>query len=105
MACPISEERKQQWKEDILNQYDSGLSVAEWCRRNKIAAHNFYYWQKKLFPKAHPKKLAFAEIKEKGIANDSDSGVILECQGVTIRLTQKFMPSTLKTCLLVLKEC
>jgi hypothetical protein len=105
MAYPISEERKQQWKKDILSQYGSGLSISEWCRRNKIAAHNFHYWQKKLFPRTDPEKLAFSEITEEAIPNDLGAGVILEYQGVTIRLSQKFLPSVLKTCLEVLKAC
>ncbi len=105
MACPISEESKQKWKENILNRQSSGLSIAEWCRRHKIAPHNFYYWQKKIFPKAHLGEFVFAEIKEEIISNDLGSGVTLECQGITVHLSQKFVPSVLKRCLEVLKAC
>ena len=51
MAQPFSEELKQQWKENILKQRQSGLSIAAWCRQNGIVVHNFYYWQSKLLPK------------------------------------------------------
>ena len=43
MAEPLSEELKQRWKENILKQRQSKLSIAAWCRQNGITVHTFYY--------------------------------------------------------------
>ena len=105
MASPISEERKQQWKKNILEQLDSGLSIAAWCRQRKIAVHTFYYWHNKLFPKATFDKFTFTEIVNEKKLNTSDSGSMHEYQGINIHLSHDFESSTLKKCLEVLKEC
>jgi hypothetical protein len=105
MARPISDERKQQWQHNILNQHDSGLSIAAWCRLNKIAVHKFYYWQKKLLPKSSLEGLAFAELINEERGKVSDSGIVLEYQGISIHLSHHFVSSALKRCLEVLKGC
>jgi hypothetical protein len=105
MASPLSEELKQQWKDDILKQRGSGLSIVSWCRRHEIAPHVFHYWQKKLFAKDPIDTPAFTEIATKTNLNISDVGFILECQGVNIYLSNNFQSSALKKCLEVLKEC
>ena len=104
MAHRISQERQHQWKKDIIDQANSGLPVASWCRQNRIAVHTFYYWQNKLFPKDLDRS-AFTEIVNEEQLNTPDSGVVLEYQGVKIHLSQNFEPPVLKRCLEVLKEC
>lgn len=49
------------WKEYLLNQKNSGLSVRTWCFENQISQPQFYYWKRKLSQEtlAQPK---FAEI-------------------------------------------
>ncbi len=39
---------RDRWKELLANQAGSGLSVAEFCRRNEVSAASFYQWRKKL---------------------------------------------------------
>lgn len=36
------------WEELLAQQAGSGLSVAEFCRRNEVSAASFYQWRKKL---------------------------------------------------------
>lgn len=36
------------WKEYLLNQKNSGLSVRTWCSENQISQPQFYYWKRKL---------------------------------------------------------
>lgn len=103
MAQPISEELKQQWKENIHKQRQSKLSMASWCRQNGIAVHTFYYWQGKLFPKTLLDRSSFTEVIEK--KNTFIDGIILEYNGFNIRLNEHFNPSTLKRCLEVLIKC
>ena len=103
MAQPFSEELKQQWKEDILKQRQSKLSIASWCRQNGIALHTFYYWQSRLFPKPVFSRSAFSEAVEE--KNKSNAGIILEYQGFNIHLGEHFNPSILKKCVEVLRKC
>jgi hypothetical protein len=107
MPQPLSEEKRQQWKEIILKQRGSGLSAARWCRQNNIVTHAFFYWQDKLFPKAALDRSAFTEIpdKKKVKASGVDrGGITVEYHGVRILLDGQFEPATLKQCLEVLKE-
>jgi len=100
--APISEEIKQKWKENILVQRESKLSIASWCRQSGIPLQTFYYWQNKLFPKPITKSTFIEAVEEK---NKSTSGVVLEYQGFNIYLHEHFNPSVLKRCLEVLKKC
>jgi hypothetical protein len=103
MIRSSSEEIKQQWKEIILKQRQSKLSIASWCRKHEMAIHTFYYWQKKLFPKPILTRSAFTETVEE--ENRSDSGIILEYRGFHMHLNEYFNPSILKRCLEVLTKC
>lgn len=106
MPRPASEEVQQQWKERILSQRVSGLSVAAWCRQHNIACPAFQYWQDKLFPRKSIERSAFKEIVE----NQEDAfpkqttGVLLKYMKVAIHLEKDFDPITLKQCLQILKE-
>ena len=103
MAQPFSEELKQQWKENIVKQRQSKLSIASWCRQSGVAVHTFYYWQSKLFSKPVLSRSAFTEaIEEK---NKSTTGIILEYHGFNIHLNEHFNPSILKRCVEVLRQC
>ena len=99
----VSEEAKQQWKNNILNQRSSGLSIAAWCHQNEVHNHVFYYWKSKLFPNPPLSRSVFTEIEEKN--DKSNSGIVLTYQGFSIHLDQHFDSSTLKRCLEVLKQC
>ena len=103
MAQPLSEELKQQWKEIILKQRQTKLSIASWCRQNGITTHSFYYWQGRLFPKSPIGRASFTEVhNEKSIISNE---IILEYQGGTIRLNEHFNPIILAKCLEVLRKC
>lgn len=36
------------WEHVLAKQAGSGLSIAEFCRRNEVSAASFYQWRKKL---------------------------------------------------------
>ena len=92
-------ERKNQY------QIQSGISIAEWCRQNNVATHNFYYWRDKLFPKAAINRTDFKEISERKKSNthSQKSGVSLQFQECVILLDQQFNVETLKRCIIALK--
>lgn len=103
MAQPLSGEFKQQWKENILKQRQSKLSIASWCRQSGIAVHTFYYWQSKLFPKPVLSRSAFIEASEE--KNKPTTGIVLEYHDFNIHLDEHFNPSVLKRCVEVLRKC
>jgi hypothetical protein len=37
-----------QWGQRVKRQRESGLSIAEFCRREKISPHSFHVWKRKL---------------------------------------------------------
>jgi hypothetical protein len=105
MPKSFSEHKKQQWKENILKQRESGLSVAVWCRENNFNNHCFKYWQKKLFPKILDSS-AFTEIKDKKNSENfirKGVGITIEYQGIHIHLDKYFDSSVLRQCLEVLR--
>jgi hypothetical protein len=106
MPRPASEEIRRQWKESILRQRESGLSVLSWCQQNKINIQTFRYWQSKFFPKAPLKRSDFKEIPNQHNHDvaDQGTGVSLSYQGVSIHIEKKFDPCALKQCLEVLRE-
>lgn len=102
MGSLLSEEGRERWREQVLKQKESGLSIAEWCRSRELKASVFYYWRDRLFPKELDGS-AFLEIieekkEEKGV------GITLEYRGAQIYLEKEFEPGVLKRCLEVLKE-
>ncbi len=106
MPKRASEEIRQLWREKILKQRESGLSIKSWCQQNLIAAHAFLYWQNKLFPKGSLARSDFREIQEHQEAwlPRNKIGISLEYKGICIHVERQFDPSVLKKCLKAIKE-
>ncbi len=34
------------WKSLIQARIDSGMTIAQWCRENKLSENSYYYWRK-----------------------------------------------------------
>jgi hypothetical protein len=107
MPTPLSNEQNQQWKEKILKQRESGLSITRWCFEHNLSPHVFHYWKKKHFPKPVMDRSDFYEVSQENIRNvpkPKVAGIALEFQGVRIHLDREFDQPTLKRCLVALKE-
>lgn len=104
MSQALSEEQKQQWKEKIIVQKNSGISIAEWCRQNGVADHVFYYWKRKLFPAPAITISSFKEVSVEQEESCSKTGIKLEYKRFLIHLDKHFDFQTLKRCLSALKE-
>lgn len=100
MPKPFTLEQHHEWKERILKQESSGLSIRQWCSRNCIIPRAFYYWRKKLSPKPDIDKSCFKEITQE----TGHSGITIKYFSFSIDVEQKFDVHTLKECLEVLKE-
>lgn len=48
MAAKPSDEKRAYWQAVLEDYAGSGLSVAEFCRRNSLVANSFHYWRRKL---------------------------------------------------------
>lgn len=98
MPRQLSLEKQSEWKEKILQQRQSGLSIQRWCDENQIQAHVFYYWRDKLFPQASLSRSSFKELSD-----SKTIGIIIEYREFRIHLDKQFDASTLKRCLQALR--
>ena len=48
MVRPVNQVRWDQWRQLIARQRASGLSVAEFCRRENVSRPGFHVWKRKL---------------------------------------------------------
>jgi transposase-like protein len=48
MAHRVNQVLWDQWRQRIKRQRESGLSIAEFCRRENVSAHSFYVWRRNL---------------------------------------------------------
>src|ERR1700722_18305231 len=101
MPRQASEEIKQQWKDKIQIQRESGLSIVVWCDKNNISIHTFNYWKDKLFPRPSLNRASFSEITQLGPKN---TAVTIEYHGFQVRIDSNFDPAALKKCLKILRE-
>ena len=89
------------WKRLVLEWRASGKSSKAWCEENKIPNNTLSGWKKRL--KKHElanvpikSKTGFIELKNREL---SESGISLECKGITIHLKTQFDSAILKQCL------
>lgn len=99
MANPLSEEKKQEWRDKFQKQRESGLTIKRWCLENHLTPQAFYYWRARLFPKPALSRSQFTEI-----THSKDVGLSIQYKSFQIRLERHFDPLTLKKCLSILKE-
>lgn len=106
MPQPATEKVRQEWKDKILMQGQSGLSIANWCRQNKLSVHVFRYWRDKIFPKHPLDRSAFKEItkEQQTIIPKQATGICIEYERICIHVDREFDILTLKKCLKALKE-
>jgi hypothetical protein len=96
-------EKKLEWEEKVRQQRESGLSITRWCRQNQIPSNTFRYWKDKLFPRAQLTRSCFTELPVSREIDSRETGISIEYRGVRIHIDKHFDPSTLKSCLSVLK--
>jgi len=96
MFKSTSLEKQLEWKDKILEQKKSGLSMTTWCLKNQIPVHAFKYWKYKFHPIT---RSSFMELKPL-----KTTGICLEYKGVRLHVDPHFDPKLLKHCLILLKE-
>jgi hypothetical protein len=91
------------WEKRIRDWYKSGLSQAEYCRRNGIRIKSFAYWKKK--ETAHKKEVRLIPVsipQNIHVTNETCVKVILK-NGYVIEVRDGFTPSTLREVVNVLE--
>jgi transposase-like protein len=85
----MAQDARQRWRKVVQRQNESGLSVAEFCRRKQIAPASFYQWRKRFqldadAPSADP---LFTPVQVLGAAGPNLAPVEIEFPcGVLLRL-------------------
>lgn len=81
------------WKQRINEQKISGMTIPEWCEKNQLSLHAYYYWRKvirnhKVDPTISP-KTEFVEVQKNEKAPASSCGVILTWNDISIQISSK----------------
>ena len=80
------------WRERFTAQKASGLTVLEWCKKNNITRHTYYYWYKQI--KSSKPKSAKVPLPTLGEVNlhapkVESSGIKLSFKSIEISLLNK----------------
>jgi transposase-like protein len=105
--------RMEQWEKLINDRQNSGLQLDEWCEKNQISRHAYYYWLRKIRKKACQSILpaiskqntpvSFAKV-ELQAQQSSAAAITIQFQSATIEVRDGTSPQTIETVLRVLKE-
>ena len=96
------------WQAHLAAQAKSGLSRAEYCRRQQISYHAFVYWRKRL-SKTAGNIVALVPITlqadpERGVSHGSAAGLTIVLPGkISIAVSDNFSSTTLNRLLNVLE--
>lgn len=92
------------WAERISACRNSNLSVAQWCKENKVCVQTYYRWQKKLFTMAQAQqKSRFTEVTPFRAAGNIE--VTVRIAGVEADIYRGADAATIEAVLQVLKSC
>ena len=81
-----------------MAQYNSGLSIAAWCRENVEGYHRFLYWRQRLQELEHGKSGSFVPL------HVATTPILLECNGIYVHISPGFDAGLLKDLLSFLKK-
>ncbi len=70
MAKPLDGRKRDEWRARLEQFEVSGLTTAQFCRRENIAPHTFYYWDKRL---GHKAKRARNKSKRRAVSSERDA--------------------------------
>lgn len=50
------------WEQRIKEKVQAGMTVEEWCKKNGMSKHQYYYWNRRVHQKQKPEEMPFADI-------------------------------------------
>ncbi len=84
----------------------SGLSIAAFCRKQRLPVHSFHYWRRR-FGQDRPAS-DFVEVKVQDPPSSppaaSPSSFTLSFHGATLTLTEGFSSQALRACLQAIRD-
>jgi hypothetical protein len=105
-----SNENLLNWKELINERIQSGMKVEDWCKKNNISKHKYYYWHHKIKKQENTEGVEFANITPNFLNNKEINNVpIPSCdfqvlyKGIQVTVPDKFNPDALAGLLKVLQ--
>lgn len=101
------------WNKRIKEWYPSGLSIRAWCRQQALSYQQFLYWQTRIAKRDEQTAnsldapLGFVSLPDETPKLSSDSGIVIQCQGIQIHISSDFDSKTLLRCLKTVRsqEC
>ena len=108
MATEDKNRTSHYWQGHVSAQQESGLSRAEYCRRQNLSYHALTYWRKKL-ARSSPASAALVPVPIEKLLSPSSTGYgagikIILNNGGAIEVAEQFSPETLLKVLSVLER-
>ena len=104
----LHNEKIKEWEERVFQCRDSGLSVKEWCRQNRISESTYFYWQREVWdkkknelqqtgtPEKGIRRIRFAEVSiERNEDERKGNRIEIEHNGWIIRIENDITPELL----------
>ena len=97
-------EKRKFWKQHLILWQDSGLSQAEYCRRNNLNKHQWGYWKKRYVKTEATTEFIPLPIEQAFSLSGRSSLTLYVQNQYTIDIDPGFDPCTLKRVLTVLNQ-
>jgi hypothetical protein len=103
------ENRELIWREKVEQQKGSGLSVAAYCRRERISEASYYYWKRRLAERKDKPKTESGEGDGRFVAIDlpqtvCDNLEVVLRNGRRLVVPDRFSENTLRALLAILED-
>ena len=106
--------RHEQWAKLITDCQSSGLKVDDWCEKNHVSRHAYYYWLRKIRKKAYdsilpaiPKQnsaVTFAKVEVQTHKPDTVAAIIIHLSSATLEVREGTSQQTIEAVFLALKS-
>jgi len=106
--------RQEQWEKLIADCQSSGLKVDDWCIKNNISRHAYYYWLRKIRKRAceailpvipeQKSQVAFTKIEMQPQPTYSIAPIIMHLPSATLEIPNETSRQTIEAVLMALKN-
>lgn len=106
--------RQEQWEKLITDCQSSGLKVDDWCEKNQISRHAYYYWLRRIRKKAcesmqpalpaQNTPVVFTKVELQAHQPITASAIIIHLPTATLEVRDGTSQQTIETVLLALKN-
>lgn len=109
MRIGDGENRERIWREKVEQQKGSGLSVAAYCRRERVSEASYYYWKRRLTERKDKPKTESREGDGRFVAIDlpqtvCDNLEVVLRNGRRVVVPDRFSENALRALLAILED-